>query len=212
MTAINAKTAARSLLLLLPMLCSTGHAAPTLCRAEETTYFSCSMKKTGKVASLCGGISVERNFLHFMQYRVGRLNGPLEFVFPDSIAAPEMSHLFFYDPPSITRDHTLAELGIWFRAFGAWYELSTLQEDPFGRAEVDTRSTIRIWKTESPRNAPQEYNCESVSPSTGLKEGATLIESMAPVSRTWMISPYDWERVKNRDAVHESQSSRGALP
>lgn len=62
------------------------HAAtPTLCKAGETTYFSCALKG-GKVVSVCGSGEVEPaegspRSASWLQYRMGRPQA-LELVFP----------------------------------------------------------------------------------------------------------------------------------
>jgi len=71
-------------------------ANPTLCTPEEVAYFSCAIKGSGKIASLCGSkqIGVDGSYL---QYRFGKLLNP-EMQFPaenkNSIREFSYAHYF----------------------------------------------------------------------------------------------------------------------
>ena len=58
--------------------------AGTHCKPNETVYFSCTLKKSLKIVSLCGSVSLnlnEKEDARWLQYRFGK-SGKLEFTFP----------------------------------------------------------------------------------------------------------------------------------
>lgn len=72
--------------ILFSLFCSSGFAT-THCGRDEVTYFSCKIRGSAKVVSLCG--SSLKNFDPssfrdggWIQYRFGRPNGSPEFIYP----------------------------------------------------------------------------------------------------------------------------------
>src|SRR5476649_2938273 len=75
-----------SVVLVLSMHCYSVMGA-TLCKPDEIVYFSCKIKSSSKIASLCG--SPLREFSTdsllqdgWLQYRFGKPNGKPEFIYP----------------------------------------------------------------------------------------------------------------------------------
>ena len=73
---------------------NSGNAA-THCKPGEIVYFSCSIKGSSKVVSLCGNgfkaPTYERNESAWLQYRFGRLGSKLELEYP-KVRANSLSH------------------------------------------------------------------------------------------------------------------------
>ena len=67
------------LLLLVILLSTTTFAGESHCKKGEVTYFSCKIKNSEKVVSICGIDYRDENA--WLQYRYGRLKQP-ELVFP----------------------------------------------------------------------------------------------------------------------------------
>jgi hypothetical protein len=68
--------------------------APTLCSADEETYFSCPISR-GRLISVCGSKGKAADEL--LQYKVGTLAGSPELVYPDRPAAAK-GRFEFVDP------------------------------------------------------------------------------------------------------------------
>lgn len=66
--------------------------ADTLCQKDEVTFFSCEIKGSAKVASLCGSPQLDAH-RGYVQYRFGRV-GKIELTFPQERQNSQQS--FFY--------------------------------------------------------------------------------------------------------------------
>lgn len=74
------------LTLYIPVAALAQSVPPSLCRVDETTYFSCPMKN-GRTVSVCGSPNLV-NDSSYLQYRYGRINQPPELLFPASPRTP----------------------------------------------------------------------------------------------------------------------------
>ena len=77
----------RAIALIIAAVASTNAEAAGHCTAEETTYFSCTVVKSSKVISLCGGsleavIAGAPKSEFWLQYRFGSL-GKVELAYPE---------------------------------------------------------------------------------------------------------------------------------
>lgn len=62
------------------ILMPTNILAASHCRKDETVFFSCNIKSTSKIASLCGNI---QNSNEWLQFRLGPINKPY-LIYPES--------------------------------------------------------------------------------------------------------------------------------
>jgi len=184
----------------------------TLCNVTEKTLFSCAMRASGKIASLCGSVDLAKPWL---QYRMGRPGQTPELVVPSRLDDPEMRSVFFYDLPSATRDGSYWQVGIWFRHDDAYYELLTSQNHEY-REDDDDRSIVNVWVGANLNKRPRELVCRNVSSSVLLIQAGDLVKMMAPKWHHWGLSPYDWgsyaEKNEARDRAAAEAKSGAAEP
>ena len=170
----------------------------TLCTAGETTFFSCRLDRSTKVASLCGHGGAPRPWL---QYRIGVPGKPAELRVPMSIDDPDMASRFFFDGPAATRDGSFWSVGVWFENVDTIYELQTWQEHEY-REGGDTASGIVVWRSARPQERGRIVQCAGPSPSGTLEAARDVVEAMSPSWHGWAVSPEDWMSwARKRDAA-----------
>ena len=86
------------LFLILAMLYSTaGWAGKTLCEPSETSVFSCTLLRSGKIISLCGSDNLDEKF-GYAQFRFGRDDdSSLELKYPSKKDHPRRYFKYYYE-------------------------------------------------------------------------------------------------------------------
>jgi hypothetical protein len=175
-----------------------GSTTPSHCRAEETTYFNCSVRGGAKVVSLCGkDLDGPRSYL---QYRYGAPGRTAELVYPPAKNDPAMGQSFYYDA-SADKDGSKVETGVWFEHGNTYYELKHVVFRGQAGQVTGSESEILMWAG-IPAGAPRPLVCKQPRGGDRLSEAGPLIGAMAPKGRTWRMSPLDLHyklREKNAD-------------
>jgi hypothetical protein len=170
----------------------------SLCTADETTFFSCRLARSTKVASLGGRAGAPRPWL---QYRIGVPGQAAELLVPKSIDDPDMGSRFFFDGPAATRDNSFWSVGVWFENVDTIYELQTWQEHEY-REGGDTASGVIIWHSLRPQERGRIVQCDGPSSSATLEAARDVVEAMSPPWHGWAVSPEDWMSwARKRDAA-----------
>ena len=176
----------------LALLLAASHAtaAPAIasqCKAGETTYFNCAVKKGAKVASLCG--KRDGGAGSYLQYRYGSPGKQPEQTYPSSPRDSAMSESFFFNSQGAP-DSPRADTGVWFEYDNTFYELKYSAElSPTGHTTTSV-SQILQWNG-VPSGAPRPTVCRHPRAGENLSSAGAVIEAMSPKGRMWKMSPLD---------------------
>ena len=178
--------------LLLPLLLVTSQAsaanpAASLCKAAETTYFNCSVKKGSKLVSLCG--KNKGGAGSYLQYRYGSPGQRPELIYPPAIRDPAMATTFFFDSSGV-KNEARSEAGVWFEYDNTYYELKFNAELSATGNLITAVSEVLQWSG-TPGGAPLPTVCKHSRGGENLAAAGSLIEAMSPAGRVWRMSPLD---------------------
>ncbi len=172
---------------LVGLMLSSGAAAfaapATLCRADETSYFSCTIGPVHKIASLCGHDAEPR----YLQYRFGLPGRAPELQVPASTSDPAMGATFFHEAGR-RADGKLDSDSVWFRHVDTIYELEyVVTEDEDIGPEFADIVLLHVPSTARPRG----LSCDSAAGAKSLVNAFDLIDAMSPPGRFAQGSPWD---------------------
>ena len=176
-------------------------AAPaTLCHADETSYFTCTMGPAHKIASLCGHEAEPR----YLQYRFGRAGQAPELQVPASTSDPAMGTTFFHEA-SRRKDGELESTDVWFRHADTIYELEyVVTTDPDLDPEFASIVLFHVPQTGRPRG----LSCDSPEGAKSLENAFALIDAMSPPQRSATKTPWDALIEEERAAKAASAAKR----
>ncbi len=117
-----------TLIAILPLLVSNAWAQASHCQADEFEYFSCQLRQSKKVVSLCGSTPVKDQdgvtvLPDWLQYRFGLLGKP-ELVFPRKKAGSTAQFIGEYHHP-----YEGVYYGLMFTNAGVPYTLMKVNAD-----------------------------------------------------------------------------------
>jgi hypothetical protein len=175
-------------------------AAPvTLCHADETSYFTCTMGPAHKIASLCGHEAEPR----YLQYRFGRAGQSPELQVPASTSDSAMGTTFFHEAER-RADGKLTSDSVWFRHADTIYELEYVvtEDEDIGPEFAD----ILLFQTPSTAT-PRGLSCASAAGAKSLANAFDLIDAMSPPGRVAQGSPWDARIADERAAAAKAASA-----
>lgn len=168
-------------------VCKPVHAAePSHCTPDETAYFNCTFKTSGKTASLCGSADPKNRYL---QYRFGRINGAMELEVPSSKQDQTMSKTFYFEY-GVTKDRSRSDAIVWFKHADTYYELDYGEDWNKADRVIGSDSTISIWIGEA-AGSPKVMNCERNKSGANLGTAGDLVARIAAPDHHWTLSPWD---------------------
>jgi hypothetical protein len=166
------------------------YAAPlqTQCLKNETVYFNCTLRPSGKVASLCG--KDDGTTVPYLQYRFGKIGKPLDLVVPKKSEDLMVRDTFFFTSGK-NRYDDLVTVQVWFRNQDTYYSLDSLTDLSHVEIQTDHQAEISYWKTGSKPSDGGLLNCAEENAGENLQSAESLIEKMASPGRQWNATPWD---------------------
>jgi hypothetical protein len=132
------------------MIAVPAQAAGSLCDSAEQTFFSCPIKNSSKIVSVCGKGSGSSE--GYLQYRFG-LPGKIEFEYPANRSGS--TKLFGWD----SRAHAdVADDWLWFKNGGFVYSIFVVEDHDTPNGVPEFRAGVLVEKKGSD-NASKELQC-----------------------------------------------------
>jgi hypothetical protein len=119
----------------------------THCADGETIYFSCHVKGSKKIASVCGAeYNVEKKVSGYIQYRFGAI-GKREMMYPSTTAKEEMKDRFTFSA-SRSAEYDHYDLELQFTNLGYAYAIHSNEAHKSGA--ITYSSSVTVWKLAKP--------------------------------------------------------------
>lgn len=127
----------------------------THCQSNETDFFTCTIARSNKVVSLCGGLDEETKSISWLQYRFGHIGHP-EMLYPTS---KHGSLDKFFGNRVYSREVPYLQYDVWFQVGAYNYSVSASESGD----ETDKQFKVYIYFNKRSSSAKGEPYLMQVS-------------------------------------------------